>query len=167
MFLVCAMLFTDYRKKISAGIPLLAVLIVMMTIKTIVITYPYGLTIKKQYEKLNEWLNQENLPCGYCFSQNQRPVEIFSQHKNSIYPIHYDEDTGYYKVASDRTYTWNQHKPEGIDRFYIVVDPTKDVDQMNLEHSQPFLDTCREKVKFYDLTFYIFNIEDWNNVLLE
>ena len=167
LFLICAVLFTDYREKIPAGIPVLAALIVLMTVKTIVVTYPNGLTVLKRYEDLNELLNRENLPVGYCFSQNPRPVEILSQHKNNVYPLYFDENTEKFKVSYDRTYTWNQHKPEGIDRFYIAFDATKPIDKYYSGLGQILLDSCREKIVFNNLTLLIYDIEDWESVLSE
>ena len=167
LFLMCAVLFTDHRDRIPAGMPLLAVLIVLMTIKTIVITYPNGLKVKKQYEDLNELLDRENLPVGYCFAQNPRPVEIFSRHKNQVYPIYYEENLGRYRVSYDRTYTWEQRKPEGIDRFYVVFDPTKELDRYFAEFGQDLLDLHTEEITFNHLTLYIYDMEDWDRVLSE
>ncbi|MBR2670108.1 MAG: hypothetical protein IKE36_10000 [Solobacterium sp.] len=167
MFLICAVLFTDHQEKIPAGIPVLAALIVLMTVKMFVVTYPYGLTVKKQYEDLNDLLDQENLPFGYCFAQNPRPLEILSQHKNKIYPIYYDEGKERFKVSYDRTYTWDQKKPEGIDRFYIAFDPAKPEDQFYAKFGQDLLDSCREKITFNNLTLLIYDMEDWDRVMSE
>lgn len=167
LFLMCAVLFADHREKVPAGIPLMAMLIVLMTVKMFVITYPYGLTVKKQYEDLNDLLDRENLPVGYCFAQNPRPVEILSQHRNKVYPLYYDENTEKYKVSYDRTYTWDQKKPEGIDRFYIAYDPNKPEDKYFAKFGLDLLDSCREKITFNNLTLLIYDIEDWDRVLSE
>ena len=164
LFVICSLSFTDHlhqggNRLLLLGMCLLALL---LSYKTLFYTLPYHQSNMQEYARISEVLDDHGLTYGYSLKRHYKVVELLSDSEIRDSVIGYEKNRIKFHVKKDRIYPEERHKPEDVDRFYIISEPGSDpaIDAFLESH-------CIEKIDAGLATVYIFDIKEWDNMFNE
>ena len=162
LFLICALSVTDHAEGLSRYLLLpLCVFVLLMSGKMLFHTLPSGKEKLAVYEKISDFLVENDLFFGYSIYRKYTVLDVLSDGRIHDLKIYYDKDTGHFRIDRDRIYLDEEKKPQDLNRFYILkntVSNSENADEILLEN------TCRNKFVIDELTVYVFDITDWDSV---
>lgn len=171
LFLICALTCTDFQLKHDArtGLSLLCLLVLLLFSKNIIKTYPFGMEKKEEIDNIRDVLISEDLTYGYTLSRYYKAIDLSSNGKCHNSTVAYDNKTGRLVVRYDRIYQEERKRPANVERFYIIEreQPQTEKEIIKKELYTKLQELCINRITVDNVTIYIFNISDWDKILIE
>ena len=139
---------------------------VLMTGKTIFVTYPYGKAQEQKFAEASALLDEHDLTIGYSFTMHMEPMELYVNGRQRVNCITYKVSEERWFVNNDRVYRYELYRPEGIRQFYVLAENGGARDELQTRRGEELLTQCKKKIRNETFTLYIFDIEQWDDVFL-